>query len=84
MIMKKIIYILTAALLAGACTSTLDPIISQINEPEEGAKVAVEFSVPTTVLTKAAMGHYSAAVYYPSRWKTGICNASHSSWSRWS
>ena len=54
--MKKYIYILFAALLAVACVEPLQPYLGPIdNEPEEGAPVIIEFSLPPT--TKADWGY---------------------------
>ena len=53
--MKKLIYIFCVAFLAVACVEPLEPVISVDNEPEDGAKVTLEFSLPP--MTKGAMGH---------------------------
>ena len=55
--MKKLLYILTVALLAGACTRGLDPVQGPDSEPADGPKVTLEFSVPIPVETKANMAH---------------------------
>ena len=54
--MKKVFYILTAALIAGACTRQFEPAIIQ-DTAEDGPKVTVEFSVPMPLNTKAGMAH---------------------------
>lgn len=54
--MKKFIYILFAALLATACVEPLQPYSGPVvNEPEDGAKVTLEFSLPP--MTKGTMAH---------------------------
>lgn len=55
--MKKILFILAAVLIAGACTRGLDPVNDPDNILEEGSKVTIEFSVPKPVYTKAGMAH---------------------------
>ena len=53
--MKKIIYILSAALVAFACTDRLEYAEPVIDETDEGAKIAIEFSLPP--VTKGTMTH---------------------------
>ena len=55
--MKKYIYILFATLLLTACVDPLRPYDSALeeNEPEDGAKVTIEFSLPP--VTKGTMAH---------------------------
>jgi len=54
--MKQVFYILFAALLATACVEPLQPYSGPVvNEPEDGAKVTLEFSLPP--MTKGMMAH---------------------------
>ena len=53
--MKKLLYIISVALMAFACTDRLVPVEPEIDDPDEGAKVTVEFSLPPE--TKGTMAH---------------------------
>ena len=54
--MKKYIYIFLAAVLAAACVKTLEePVDPFADDPDEGALVTVEFSLPP--VTKGTMAH---------------------------
>lgn len=54
--MKRIFYILAAALVAGACAKTLElPFDPGMDGTEEGPKVTLTFSVPVDPQTKGAM-----------------------------
>ena len=53
--MKKLLYIFCIALFATACVEPLEPVFPVSNEPEDGAKVTLEFSLPP--MTKGTMGH---------------------------
>ena len=53
--MKKFIYILCIALFAVACVDPLEQVVTITNEPADGAKMTLEFSIPTSPLTKGGM-----------------------------